>query len=268
MENKNLSTGEVEVKAETLEIINLPSGLPFEINDRFELTEDLRLKYRYLDLRKSKVMNNLVIRHKIKQVIHNYMDKNNFLDIETPFLTKSTPEGARDYLVPSRVHKGKFYALPQSPQLFKQLLMIACFDKYYQLVRCFRDEDLRKDRQPEFTQLDIEMSFIDEEDIYSLVESLMKELFKSVLMLDIKTPFQRMSYEEAVKKYHTDKPDLRRNKEDNSEFAFVWITDFPLLEYSKEEKRYVSMHHPFTMPKEKDIPLLAKNKITSIRFGP
>ncbi len=250
--NKDLSTGEIEVKVNNLEIINKVKELPLDLS--LESNEETRLKYRYLDLRRKNMQHNIITRHKIIKAIRDFMDKENFLEIETPILAKSTPEGARDYLVPSRLYKGKFYALPQSPQLFKQLLMVAGFDRYFQIVKCFRDEDLRADRQPEFTQLDVEMSFINEEDIYSLFERMFKYVWKNVLDVDIKIPFPRMGYDEAIKKYKTDKPDLRKNK---NEFAFVWITDFPMLEYNKEEKRWKAMHHPFTMPE--DINELEKN---------
>jgi len=374
MENPSLATGSIEVFVDKLNILNKVETPPLEIEDRVEVNEDIRLKYRYLDLRRSKMQKNLLTRHKLIKVIRNYFDSLNFIDVETPILTKSTPEGARDYLVPSRVNPGKFYALPQSPQLFKQILMVAGYDRYYQIARCFRDEDLRADRQPEFTQLDIEMSFIDEEDIYKTMEGLFKKIFKEILNKDIKTPFRRMPYQEAMDKYGIDKPDLRfglelvdvtdlakkssfnvfKNAElvkclkvkanfsrteiedltkfvttygakglayvkigekfegnlskffnekvqkeiikkvnaskgdilffvaDNKkitnaamaglrleigkrlklmkdEFNFVWITDFPLLEFSEEENRLVSVHHPFTSPKGEDMALLSKS---------
>jgi len=209
MNNPKLYTGAIEVFAEQLVILNKSEMPPFEIDDRVDTNEDTRLKYRYIDLRKPVLQSNLIVRHKIKKIVHDYFDSNNFLDIETPMLTKSTPEGARDYLVPSRIHPGKFYALPQSPQIFKQLLMISGFDRYYQIARCFRDEDLRADRQPEFTQVDVEMSFIDEEDIINLIEGLIKKLWKEILSIDVKTPFQRIPYDEAVEKYGIDRPDTR-----------------------------------------------------------
>jgi aspartyl-tRNA synthetase len=209
LENPNLKTGEIEIIVDKLEILNKAQTPPIEIDDRIEVNEDMRLKYRYLDLRKPSMQKNLTIRHKAIKITRDFYDKNGFLEVETPMMGKSTPEGARDYLVPSRVHAGKFFALPQSPQLFKQLLMVGGCDRYFQVVKCFRDEDLRADRQPEFTQIDVEMSFIDEEDIYETHEALMKEIWKGVLNVDIKTPFQRMSYKEAMDKYGSDKPDLR-----------------------------------------------------------
>ena len=355
---------------------------PIEIDDRVEVNEDIALKYRYLDLRKPSLQRNLLIRHKTAKTTRDYFDKLGFLEIETPFLAKSTPEGARDYIVPSRVNPGKFYALPQSPQLFKQLLMVSGFDKYFQIVKCFRDEDLRADRQPEFTQIDVEMSFIDEEDIYKITEGLIKEIWKNILNIELKTPFPRITYEEAMGKYGSDKPDLRFNlelvdvtdivknstfevflnnissggivkainakacaklsrkdiddlisfvqvydakglawmkydgkklessivkffndrvqeqltkrlkaeKDDlllfvsdhkhfiannalgflrvhlakklkllKNEWNFVWVTDFPLLEFDEDLQRHVAVHHPFTSPKDKDIEILEKH---------
>ncbi len=373
--NKNISTGDIEIAAETLEILNKSKTPPIEIDSDKEISEEIRLKYRYLDLRRKNMQNNLLLRHKITKIIRNHLDEQRFIDIETPFLTKSTPEGARDYLVPSRVNPGKFYALPQSPQILKQILMCSNFDRYYQIVRCFRDEDLRTDRQPEFTQLDIEMSFIDEEDIYSLIEGLMKKIMKDIHNINIKIPFIRIDYEEAIGKYGTDKPDLRFGlelinideiakkttfnifkkleivksiyldkdlskkeidyfeefiKQNNGEglswlrvednkvegpiakffsqenknklikktkakkgiiffiagrrkivndllgrlrkeialkfnlinknnFKFLWVNNFPLFEYSEEEQRYVSVHHPFTTPLLEHIDLMTTN---------
>lgn len=370
--NPRLATGEIEVHAQSLEILS-PSELPpFEIEGKKEVDESLRLRYRYLDLRRRRMQENLLLRHRAAQVIRRFLDARGFIEVETPFLTKSTPEGARDFLVPSRLNPGSFYALPQSPQLFKQILMIAGFDRYFQIVRCFRDEDLRADRQPEFTQVDIEMSFVDREDVMGLVEELMQVLFAEVLGVSLSLPFPRLSYEEAMKRYGTDKPDLRfalpiedltplflgeeqglfeqhvavrglfvpedrglsrkkldalaqeakerhlvlswirktheefssplkgkvsealfqrlvaqypfkegsvllvswgeeealqeflgglrvdlgRNLEEKTRFAFAWVLDFPLLEWSEEERRFVSVHHPFTAPFDEDIPLL------------
>lgn len=208
MENKNITTGEIEVEVKALEILNESEVPPFEIDDRVEANEELRLKYRYLDLRRPIMQEHLLIRHKASQAAREYLSSQGFLEIETPILVKPTPEGARDYLVPSRVNPGKFYALPQSPQLYKQILMISGFDRYFQLARCLRDEDLRADRQPEHTQIDIEMSFAEEDDIFTVVEGLMESIFK-VKNIKIKTPFQRIPYRGAMEKYGSDKPDLR-----------------------------------------------------------
>lgn len=253
---KGMETGEIELSADDVKILNLSEPLPLEIGDNVDTSEETRLKYRFLDLRSRKMQRNLILRHNVNKAIRDFMSKEGFLELETPILGKSTPEGARDYLVPSRTQKGKFFALPQSPQLFKQLFMVSGFDKYFQIVKCFRDEDLRADRQPEFTQLDVEMSFVDEDDVYDAMERLMKYVWKQVLGVNIKTPFQRITYDEAMKKYKTDKPDLRKNKKDPKEFKFVWIVDFPLLEWNEGDKRYYAMHHPFTSPKDEDVPLL------------
>ena len=207
--NDDLPTGQIEVFVKELRVLSKSDVPPIHIDDEDDAKESLRLKYRYLDLRKPKMFNKLMIRNKISKVVRDFMDENGFVDVETPVLTKPTPEGARDYLVPSRVNPGKFYALPQSPQLYKQILMVSGFDRYYQIVKCFRDEDLRKDRQPEFTQIDIEMSFVDQEDILNMNEKLMKKVFKEVKNIDIKTPFKRLTYKEAMERYGSDKPDTR-----------------------------------------------------------
>jgi aspartyl-tRNA synthetase len=207
--NPNMKTGEVEVIVKSIEILNETAPLPFVITDRDSASEDFRLKYRYLELRTDELQRNLKIRHDAYQSTRKYLSNNNFMEIETPVLMKSTPEGARDYLVPSRLHHGKFYALPQSPQTYKQLLMISGFDKYYQIVKCFRDEDLRADRQPEFTQIDIEMSFVDEVDIMKMATGLMRQIFKEVINIDLPETFPVMKYFDAMENYGTDKPDLR-----------------------------------------------------------
>ena len=255
--NEKLATGEIEILAKELEILNPSLNPPFEIEEEAEITEDIRLKYRYLDLRRRKVFNNLLLRSNLYKVIRTYLGQDNFIECETPILTKSTPEGARDYLVPSRVNNGQFYALPQSPQLFKQILMVAGVERYYQIAKCFRDEDLRADRQPEFTQLDIEMSFINEEDIFGLTEGLMKLILKELKNIDIQIPFPRISYKDAMEKYKSDKPDLRR--ELKNDFAFCWVVDFPLFKYNEEEKRWDSEHHPFTAPAEENLGDLEKD---------
>lgn len=207
--NPNLETGEIEVNVEELELINKSKEIPFSLDDSTTALEDTRLKYRYLDLRRKEISDKLLIRHKIMQVVRRYLDEKGFIEVETPILCKSTPEGARDYLVPSRVNPGSFYALPQSPQIFKQLLMVGGIERYFQIAKCFRDEDLRADRQPEFTQLDMEMSFVEEEDVMKLTEGLLKEVFKKVKNIDISLPLLRMKYDEAIKRYGSDKPDLR-----------------------------------------------------------
>jgi len=209
MVNPKLKTGEIEVTVNELKILNAANTPPFLIEDQIDASETVRLKYRHLDLRRSAMQKNLMLRHRVTAAVREYMNKNGFLDLETPFLTRSTPEGARDYLVPSRVNPGEFYALPQSPQIFKQLFMIAGFDRYYQIVRCFRDEDLRADRQPEFTQIDIEMSFVGEEDVMNLTEGMMDRVFKDVLGIKLKRPFTRLTYDEAVGRFGLDKPDCR-----------------------------------------------------------
>lgn len=252
--NSNIATGEIEILAQELEILNSSLTPPFEITDNLEVTEEMRMKYRYLDLRRKKIFHNQTLRHKLYSITREYLNGRGFIECETPILTKSTPEGARDYLVPSRPNPGAFYALPQSPQLFKQILMVSGFEKYYQIAKCFRDEDLRADRQPEFTQLDIEMSFINEEDIYLLTERLMQIIFKELKNVDLAIPFPRIKYSDAQAKYGCDKPDLR--KEQNSEFAFAWVVDFPLFKYNEEEKRWDSEHHPFTAPHPDDLAFL------------
>ncbi len=382
MINKNLPTGDVEVLVDELVIYNEAAVPPFLIDEFASVTENVRLKYRYLDLRRPEMQKNIITRHKAAMSVRNCLSKEGFIEIETPFLTRSTPEGARDYLVPSRVNLGSFYALPQSPQLFKQILMVSGYDRYFQIVKCFRDEDLRADRQPEFTQIDIEMSFVDIKDIIKATEKLLAALFDDILGIKVKPPFPQMSYREAREKYGTDKPDTRFGLElddltdilrdaglkvfseavksggvikaltvpdsgdlsrkeldntvgfaqdrgagglawarvtekgwqspiakffapeaieaveektgaklgstiffvaddaditdavlsdlrlqmgrrfnliDDSAFNFLWVHEFPMFEYSKEEKRYVSMHHPFTSPIDEDMDKIETN---------
>ena len=383
--NRDLKTGEIEINATSLKILNASEVPPFHIDDSSDNVNDaLRLTYRYLDLRRPEVQKGLIMRHEVAQIARNYFSEQQFMEIETPILTKSTPEGARDYLVPSRVHPGKFYALPQSPQLYKQLLMIAGMDRYFQLARCFRDEDLRADRQPEFTQIDLEMSFVEADDVISVNEGFIKKVFKDLKGIDLVTPFPRMCYREAMERYGSDKPDTRfgveihdlsdlvkdcefgvftsaieaggsvrcitapdaaekfsrkdmdklvdlcklfrakgmawitimpdgeikssiakffteeqmqtiiaraeakagdvimivadRNRVvfdalgnlrleigkrldliNPDDYNFLWVTEFPLLEYDEEEGRYVAMHHPFTSPMDEDLHLLDTN---------
>ena len=378
--NKDLPTGEVEVFADSVIIYSESETPPIYIKDDDDVSESLRLKYRYLDLRKFKMQNNLGLRHKITQITRRFFDDEGFIDVETPVLIKPTPEGARDYLVPSRVNPGNFYALPQSPQMYKQLLMLSGFDKYYQITKCFRDEDLRADRQPEFTQIDLEMSFVDIDDVINVNERFLQKIFKEIKGIDIKLPFQRLSYQEAMERYGSDKPDTRFGFElkklndvldkcdfkvfqsalleggdirginisgygehisrktidklqdyvknygakglawikviegeiqspiskfltedemtkvldrmeskagdiifivadkptvvfeslghlrneiaeqlgllDENQYNLLWVTDFPLLEYDEDEKRFSAVHHPFTAPKDEDIDLL------------
>lgn len=250
MINKELPFGKVELKAEKLEILSKAKTPPFEIVGDKKVSEEMRLKYRYLDLRRERMKQNIIFRHKVVKLIRDNLDKKGFLEIETPILTKSTPEGARDFLVPSRLHSGEFYALPQAPQQLKQLLMVAGMEKYFQIARCFRDEDLRGDRQPEFTQLDLEMSFPEQKDILAITEALMIEIAKLAGKKLIFKPFKVLTYNEVIKKYKTDKPDLRKNKKDPKEACFVWIVDWPLFEWNKDEKRWDPMHHIFTAPKD------------------
>ncbi len=381
-ENPELPTGDIEVKVKELKILNETEVPPFQVDGKIDASENLRLKYRYLELRRPALFRNLAARHRVAVQIRNFLHKAGFIEVETPFLTKSTPEGARDYLVPSRISKGSFYALPQSPQLFKQLLMVAGFDRYFQIVRCFRDEDLRADRQPEFTQVDLELSFADEQGVMDIIEAMMGDLFSAILDYQVNTPFPRIEYQKAMDLYGTDKPDMRfgmelrdlsdllksfdfkifaevleaggvvkaitvkggagfsrrdleglnrmlvdsgargffwaklqsggwqspvakfiapdrrraieerlgaaegdlilfvcdkasvanealgllrmeiskrLNLSKDATHGFVWVTRFPLLEYSSEENRYVSVHHPFTAPVEEDVPLLERN---------
>lgn len=382
--NYEIPTGEIEIEADTLRVLATAETPPFEILPDSDVREELRLSYRYLDLRRPDMQNNIITRHRIVKCARDYYDENGFLEIETPVLIKSTPEGARDYLVPSRVHQGKFFALPQSPQLYKQLLMLSGFDRYMQVARCFRDEDLRADRQPEFTQIDLEMSFVDENDVMTVNEGFAKRVFKDILGVEIETPFVRMPYREAMDRFGSDKPDTRfamelidlsdklvdcefkvfagalsaggsvraikvpcaadkltrkvidkltdfvkdygakglaftrvtadgiassfekflsdseveaihtavdlsdndvllvvadsKNKVvydslgalrcevarrldmiDKSKVAFLWVTEFPMFEYSEEEQRYVAMHHPFTSPSDDSLEMLESN---------
>ncbi|MBU2473033.1 aspartate--tRNA ligase, partial [Patescibacteria group bacterium] len=245
MINDKIPTGEVEIEVKELKILNEAKTTPFEIAEYKEVGEEVRLKYRYLDLRRQKMKDNLILRHKIIKLIRDFMDRKGFIEVETPILTKSTPEGARDFLVPTHFNLGEFYALPQAPQQLKQLLMVAGLEKYFQIARCFRDEDLRGNRQPEFTQLDVEMSFINEKNVMNLIEKLLIKTIQELVVFDEKLskkltfkPFLKLDYKEAMEKYGTDSPDLREDKKDPHELAFVWIVNFPLFEWNDEEKRY------------------------------
>lgn len=259
MINRDIISGTVEMEAIDIEILNASKTPPFEIDkDTKGVDEELRLKYRYLDLRSERMANNITLRHEIIKFIREYLWKRDFREIETPYITKSTPEGAREFIVPSRLYPGEFYVLPQSPQQFKQMLMVAGIEKYFQIARCFRDEDQRGDRQPEFTQLDLEMSFVTQEDIWELIEPMMVEMVEKLVpgANITQKPFPRIPYAEAIKKYGTDKPDLRKNKDDKKEFAFAWIVDMPMFVMSKSDKKLVSKHHLFTSPNKEDLHLI------------
>lgn len=236
LENPKLKTGEIEVLVDDFEVLNKAETPPIEVEDRVEANEELRLKYRFLDLRRPKMQKHLLIRHKTAQAAREYLNKNNFLEIETPMLVRATPEGARDYIVPSRVNPGKFYALPQSPQIYKQILMVSGCDRYYQLARCLRDEDLRADRQPEHTQIDLEMSFVKAEDVLEMVEGLYKHMMKKVLNIDIKYKFPRISYKESMEKYGTDKPDLRFGLELIDATDVIKDSDFQVFKNAEQVK--------------------------------
>jgi len=239
--NKNMETGEIEILAEDFIILSESENPPIYINtEEDEASEDLRLKYRYLDLRRKKVQKNIILRHEVAQVMREYLNNLNFIEVETPILGKTTPEGARDFLVPSRIRKGNYYALPQSPQLYKQLLMVAGFDRYYQIVKCFRDEDFRADRQPEFTQLDLEMSFVDQEDIFKLIEGLFKNIFEKVLSSKINTPFERMTYNDAITNYGSDKPDLRYGMKFEDLTDYFNLSTVSFIKNSLEENEKIT----------------------------
>ncbi|MBI4992116.1 MAG: aspartate--tRNA ligase [Candidatus Harrisonbacteria bacterium] len=261
MVNKDLPTGEYEVLAEKLEVLNEAKTPPFEVGtDGTEVGEDVRMKYRYIDLRRQRLQKNIRNRDKVIAFMRNFLRERDFVEVETPILSKSTPEGARDYLVPSRLYNGKFYALPQSPQQYKQLLMVAGMERYFQVARCFRDEDTRGDRQPEFTQLDLEMSFVREEDVMSLIEEMfikaVQTLYPGKKIQQM--PFPRMSYKEAMEKYGTDRPDLRETKDDPNLLAFCWVVDFPFFE--KTDERWTFTHNPFSSPKPEHVEWLMEKK--------
>jgi len=272
MVNPHIISGAVEIEAKEAIVLNESETLPFEIDkDTSKVGEDVRMAYRYLDLRSERAKRNLEMRARLIKEIRDFYTAQDFIEVETPMLTKGTPEGAREYVVPSRLHVGKFYVLPQSPQQFKQLLMVAGIERYFQIARCFRDEDPRGDRQPEFTQLDIEMSFASEEDVRALLEECLIKMIEKLYPEKkiMQKPFPVLSHKEALEKYSTDKPDLRIPKvpkfpkdpdssQDPNLLAFCWVNDFPLFEYSKTEKKLVSSHHPFTTPYPDDLKLLEK----------
>jgi len=251
MVNPKIETGQVELSVESLKVLSEAQTLPFSIEDSgYEINEEVRMKYRYLDLRRERLKNNLIMRHKVIKFMRDFLNEERFVEIETPMLTKSTPEGSRDFIVPSRLHPGSFYALPQSPQQYKQLLQVAGFEKYFQIARCLRDEDPRGNRQVEHTQLDLEMSFVEQEDVMNLIErlfiTLIKNLYPNKKIQEI--PFPRMSYKEAMSKYNSDKPDIRKNKSDPDLLAFCWIIDFPFFE-KDDEGKWTFTHNPFSAAK-------------------
>lgn len=267
MVNKNIETGSVELSVESIEVLSKAETLPFEIdNDGYSTNEEIRMKYRYLDLRRERMKQNLIVRHKVSKFIRDFLSADSFIEIETPMLTKSTPEGSRDFVVPSRLQPGKFYALPQSPQQYKQLFMIAGIEKYFQLARALRDEDPRGDRQIEHTQLDLEMSFVQREDVMELIEKmyigLIKTLFPEKKIEQV--PFPRFTYREAMEKYGSDKPDLRNDKNDKNLLAFCWVIDFPFFE-KDDEGGWTFTHNPFSAPtKESMADFMAQKSIGNI----
>jgi len=267
MVNSKIATGQVELQAEKITVLNKAKTLPFSIEDSgYDISEEKRMKYRYVDLRRERMKKNLAERQKVIAFIRNFLLNRKFIEVETPIITKSTPEGARDFVIPSRLQKGKFYALPQSPQQYKQLLQVGGIERYFQIARCFRDEDPRADRQAEFTQLDLEMSFIEQEDVMALIEellvSIMKDLYPEKEVQQI--PFPRMAYKEAMEKYKTDRPDIRKDKNNPNLYAFCWVLDFPFFE-KDDEGKWTFTHNPFSAPKPEFIDdLLAKKNIKDI----
>jgi aspartyl-tRNA synthetase len=256
--NPNIPSGDVELEVTAIEVLNKSETPPFELNvDTMPVSEETRMKYKYLDLRSERMQKNIRMRDKIVMFFRDYMHQNDFIEIETPMMTKGTPEGSREYVIPSRLSLGNFYVLPQSPQQFKQLAMVAGFEKYFQIARCMRDEDTRGDRQPEFTQLDYELSFVEQEDVISYTEAMyiamVQTLYPEKKIQQI--PFPRITYVESMEKYGNDKPDLRVNKDDPNELAFCWIVDFPMFE-KNDEGGVQAVHHPFTSVKEEDMHLL------------
>jgi len=269
--NEDLQTGKVELRASEIDLIGKAKELPLPIDgEGYEIDEAIRLRYRYLDLRRQRLQKNLKLRHNVSVIVREFFNRNNFIEVETPYLSKTTPEGARDFLVPSRLQKGKFYALAQSPQQYKQLLMIAGIDRYYQFSRAFRDEDLRSDRQFEHTQIDIELAFVNREEILDLVENLMLEIASKLGKKVTERQFPRITFAQAIKKYGADKFDFRKNKNDINELAFAFVVDFPLLEFDEETKSWTFSHNPFTAPKPEDVDNLMKekdlDKIASLQY--
>ena len=258
--NPNLATGTVEIEAMEIGILSEAKTPPFEIADTKKISEELRLKYRYLDLRTDRMAKNLKLRHRVTTLVRDYLNRNNFIEIETPLLTKTSPEGARDFLVPSRLQPGKFYALPQAPQQYKQLLMIAGFERYYQIARALRDEDLRGDRQLEHTQIDMEMSFATQRDVLDMVEGLMIFVTESLGKKIWKKPFPVYTHEQAVKEFGADKFDLRGPDKDPDTMAFAWVIDFPLFAWDEDEKKFTFAHNPFSAPQPKDVEKLLKGE--------
>lgn len=267
MVNKEIETGEIEIQPDSIEVISEAKTPPFDLDsDGRDIGEEHRMKYRYLDIRRERMRNNLILRHRVIKFIRDFLDERGFLEIETPILTKSTPEGARDYVVPSRIYPGKFFALPQAPQQYKQLLMVAGLEKYFQIARAFRDEDTRGDRQPEFTQMDMEMAFSEREDVIALNEALLIELVKNVMPEKKiqQVPFPRFSYKEVMEKYGIDRPDLREDKNDPNLLAFAWVIDFPFFKKDKEGG-WTFTHNPFSAPKAEHYEwLMNKEKIGEI----
>lgn len=262
MINPNLPLGDIEIEAEKIQVLSPSKTPPFDIGtDGYEVDEEIRLKYRYLDLRRERLQKNLKVRHQVIKFIRDYLSEKGFIEVETPLLTKSTPEGARDFIVPSRLQPGKFYALPQAPQQYKQLLMVSGVEKYFQIAKCLRDEDTRGDRQPEFTQLDLEMSFVSKEDVMKLNEELIVNLVKKTMPeKKIKeTPFPKLSYKELMEKYGMDRPDLRDNKNDSNTLAFCWVIDFPMFKKGDDNK-WTFTHNPFSAAQEKYKDLLLKKE--------
>lgn len=259
--NPNIETGKIELEVTKLDILSRSKALPFEVNDNtIGVNEEARMKYRYLDLRSDRMTKNLRLRDKVTTLVREYMHNNDFVEIETPMLTKSSPEGARDFLVPSRLNPGNFYALPQAPQQYKQLLMIAGLERYFQLARAMRDEDLRGDRQLEHTQIDLEMSFVKEREVLDLVEGLMIHVAEACGKKVLKKPFPVFTHEEAVKQFGADKFDMRGDEKDPNVMAFAWVVDFPLLEWDEDEKRWTFAHNPFSAPKAEHVEKLMKGE--------